>query len=74
MKGDKVYTIASAPLLTPEPVTRAFLAALLRRADEVALTDIGASAPTAGELLMPEAVYDRLTFGASEAADAPKRP
>ena len=68
VKGDRVYTITTAPPLQPEPVSRAFLAALLRRADENATIDIGASAPSAEELCPPEAVYDRLTFGGAVTA------
>lgn len=75
VKGGKMSTISKAAKLEPQPVTRAFLAALLRRANEAALTDIGASAdPSPEELATPEAVYDRLMFGAVEGAQEAGRP
>lgn len=57
VQGGRMYAITAAPKLEPEPISRPFLAALLRRADEAP----GAFAPT--EIDTPEAQEDRLRFG-----------
>lgn len=48
----KVYTITAAPQLDPQPVTRAFLAALIRRVDETATTHV--AGPPSEEIATPE--------------------
>ncbi len=55
--GGRIYAVAAAPKLEPEPITRAFLAALLRRADGAR----GTFALT--EEHTPEAQEDWLRFG-----------
>ena len=60
VSSGRLFTITAGPKLEPHPITRPFLAALLRRADEAP----GAFAvPSAEEWATPEAQEDRLRFG-----------